>query len=62
MELFRELNDGSEEQLAIIAEGGYFGELGPMLNMPRSASARAVGNCSLTGYSVQLFRSMRPAS
>jgi putative ABC transport system ATP-binding protein len=62
IELFRELADGSEEQLATIAAGGYFGELGPMLNLPRSASARALGNCALTGYSVQLFRSLRPAS
>jgi putative ABC transport system ATP-binding protein len=62
IELFRELADGSEEQLATIAAGGYFGELGPMLNLPRSASARAVGGCTLTGYSVQLFRSLRPAS
>jgi putative ABC transport system ATP-binding protein len=58
MELFRELADGGEEPIAILAEGGYFGELGPMLNLPRSATARAVGGCTLTAYSVQMFRSL----
>jgi putative ABC transport system ATP-binding protein len=62
VELYRELDDGSEESLAFVTAGGYFGELGPMLNLPRSASARAVAGASLTGYSVQLFRSMAPAS
>jgi putative ABC transport system ATP-binding protein len=62
IELSRELAGGGEEELAVIGEGGYFGELGPMLNLPRSATARAIGECSVTGYSVQLFRSMSPAT
>jgi putative ABC transport system ATP-binding protein len=62
VEIYRELADGGEEELAVIREGGYFGELGPMLNLPRSASARAIGKARVTGYSVQLFRSMAPAS
>jgi putative ABC transport system ATP-binding protein len=62
VEIYRELADGGEEELAVIREGGYFGELGPMLNLPRSASARAIGKTRVTGYSVQLFRSMAPAS
>jgi putative ABC transport system ATP-binding protein len=57
MELFRELADGTEEHLTMVGAGGYFGELGPMMNLPRSASARAVSPVTLTGYSVQLFRS-----
>jgi CRP-like cAMP-binding protein len=43
----------------VINAGGYFGELGPMLNLPRSASARAVRPTVLTGYSVQQFRAGR---
>jgi ABC-type lipoprotein export system ATPase subunit len=60
VELYRELADGGEEQLAIIRGGGYFGELGPMMNLPRSASARALTSASLTSYSLQLFRSRTP--
>jgi putative ABC transport system ATP-binding protein len=62
MKLVRELADGGEEELADVGPGGYFGELGPMLNLPRSATARAEGPCRLTGYTVQLFRSMAPAA
>jgi putative ABC transport system ATP-binding protein len=60
VELYRDLADGGEEELAVIREGGYFGELGPMLNLPRSASARALTPVTLTGYNVQMFRSMSP--
>jgi CRP-like cAMP-binding protein len=34
--------DGSEYRLSLIGSGAYFGEFGPMLNLPRSASARAL--------------------
>jgi len=44
----------------VIGPGGYFGELGPMLNLPRSASARALQPTVLTGHSVQQFRTLRP--
>jgi putative ABC transport system ATP-binding protein len=57
IEIFRERADGVEEHITVIGPGGYFGELGPMLNLPRSASARAVEETTLTGYSVQRFRS-----
>ncbi|HTR70021.1 MAG TPA: ATP-binding cassette domain-containing protein [Mycobacteriales bacterium] len=57
IEIFRVRADGSEEHVTTISAGGYFGELGPMLNLPRSASARAVGEVTLTGCGVQLFRS-----
>jgi CRP-like cAMP-binding protein len=29
------------DHVTMIGSGGYFGELGPMFNLPRSASARA---------------------
>ncbi len=62
VEVYRERDDGSEERLTIITPGSYFGELGPMLNMPRSASVRALTAAALTGCSVQQFRAMHPSS
>ncbi len=58
IEILRDKADGSEERLTVIGEGGYFGELGPMLNLPRSASARALTPAVLTGCSVQQFRKL----
>ncbi len=60
IEILREKEDGQEEHVTMIGPGGYFGELGPMLNLPRSASARAVRPTVLTGCSVQQFRALRP--
>ncbi|HEX4091623.1 MAG TPA: ATP-binding cassette domain-containing protein [Trebonia sp.] len=62
IEIIREKGDGAEEHVTVIGPDGYFGELGPMLNLPRSASARAVGRTTLTGCSIQHFRSLRPAT
>jgi putative ABC transport system ATP-binding protein len=58
IEIVREKSDGAEEHVTVIGAGGYFGELGPMLNLPRSASARALRPTVLTGSSVQQFRAM----
>jgi putative ABC transport system ATP-binding protein len=58
IEILRDLADGSEDRLTVIGPGGYFGELGPMLNLPRSASARALTPAFLTGCSVQQFRKL----
>jgi putative ABC transport system ATP-binding protein len=54
--IFRELADGGEESLTDIGPAGYFGELGPLLDLPRSASARATSATELTGYGPQQFR------
>ena len=56
IEILRERADGTEEHVTVIGAGGYFGELGPMLNLPRSASACARRRTVLTGCSVQQFR------
>jgi putative ABC transport system ATP-binding protein len=56
IEAFRERQDGSEEMLAEFGPGDYFGELGPMLALPRSATARAREPAVLTGYGRQAFR------
>jgi putative ABC transport system ATP-binding protein len=49
--------DGSEERLATLDRGQYFGELGALLGYPRSASARAATDVTLTAYGPQTFRS-----
>ncbi len=59
IEVFRERADGSEEPRAEFGPGEYFGELGPMLALPRSATARARESSVLTGYGPQAFRNRR---
>ena len=61
VEIFQIRADGSETLLTHVGSGNYFGELGPMLNLPRSACARAKGPCRLTGYTVRAFRKKFPA-
>jgi putative ABC transport system ATP-binding protein len=58
VEVYRARPDGTYELLTIVGPGQYFGELGPMLNLPRSASARAIVPTRLTGYTVRAFRSL----
>ena len=55
IEIFRPTPDGGETHLVTIKPGNYFGELGPLLELPRSASARAVGPTRLTGYPPDQF-------
>ncbi len=62
IEIYEVRADGREEHLALVAPGKYFGELGPMLNLPRSAYARAKGPSRLTGYTVRAFRRRFPAA
>jgi putative ABC transport system ATP-binding protein len=62
VEIYQVRADGAEEHLTVIEAGKYFGELGPMLNLPRSASARAKGPSRLTGYTVRAFRRRFPAA
>jgi putative ABC transport system ATP-binding protein len=56
VEIHRQLADGGQEHLASLSAGDYFGELGPLLGFPRSASARAGTDVRLVAYSVQDFR------
>jgi putative ABC transport system ATP-binding protein len=60
VEIFRTRSDGTEEPLATVVAGEYFGELGPTLNLPRSASARASTATTLTSYTVRHFRRRLP--
>jgi putative ABC transport system ATP-binding protein len=56
VEIFRPAPDGGEEHVAVLPAGQYFGELGPLLGFPRSASARAVGETVLVAYGPREFR------
>ena len=52
------ISEHEEEVLARVGSGEYFGELGPMLGFPRSASARATRDTVLVGYSVAEFKEL----
>ena len=60
LEVYRELADGGFEVLAQIEAGNYVGELGPILNLPRSASVRAMSDSIVIGYTVRAFRQDHP--
>lgn len=62
IELYQVRVDGREEHLAVVGAGNYFGELGPMLNLPRSACARARAPSRVTGYTVRAFRRKFPVA
>jgi putative ABC transport system ATP-binding protein len=60
VEILRMHGDGSEELIAVIGPDTYFGELGPLLQLPRSATARARTDCVLTAYPLARFRRRFP--
>ena len=60
LEVFRIRADGTEEHLAEVGAGNYVGELGPILNLPRSASVRAIEKSHVKGYTVLAFRRQFP--
>jgi putative ABC transport system ATP-binding protein len=57
IELVRRLADGADELLALHGKGEYFGELGPMFGLRRSATARATKPSHLMGLPLSEFRS-----
>ncbi len=56
IDVVRRRGDGSEERLATLGPDDYFGEMGPLFGLPRSATARAAEPTTVTGYSVKDFR------
>jgi putative ABC transport system ATP-binding protein len=56
IELVRLLAGGGEELLARHDEGHYFGELGPMFGLRRSATARAAVSSTVLGLPLSEFR------
>lgn len=55
-DIMRELGGGAAELLSTAGPGEYFGEIGPLFGLPRSASVRARTDGVLVGYTVQAFR------
>jgi putative ABC transport system ATP-binding protein len=56
LEMMRELAGGGEELLKVATRGEYFGEIGPLFHLPRSATVRARTDAKVVGYTVQAFR------
>lgn len=60
VQLYRERADGGEDALETLGPDRYFGELAPLLRLPRSASARAAGETVVTAYTLRRFRRDHP--
>ena len=58
IEIVRQRTDGGEELLAVLGPDRYFGELGPLFGLRRSATAQAVEDTVLIGYSPPDFRDL----
>ncbi|HWB72452.1 MAG TPA: ATP-binding cassette domain-containing protein [Egibacteraceae bacterium] len=59
VEIVRHRVDGTDELLSRLGPGDYFGELAPLFSLRRSATARAAGPATVTGYTVADFRAAR---
>jgi len=58
IQIVRQRTDGTEEPVALLGPGRYFGELGPLFGLRRSATARAVKHAVVTGYTPRDFRDL----
>ena len=56
LEIVRELAGGGEELLRVATVGDYFGEIGTLFGLPRSATVRARNDAEVIGYTGKAFR------
>ena len=56
IDIVRELAGGREDHLATLGPGEYFGEMGPLFGIARSATARASARAVVRGYTTEKFR------
>lgn len=61
-DIVRELADDGEELVKVAGPGDYFGEIGVLFHMPRSATVRARTEGTVVGYTAQAFRQRLGAS
>jgi putative ABC transport system ATP-binding protein len=61
-DIVRELANGGEELVKVAGPNDYFGEIGVLFNLPRSATVRARTDATVVGYTAQAFRERLGAS